>query len=123
ADEKKEALALLERAYEEVAHGFGFRVSVGANRPALHWTLSPASRLRLTETRWPGRGYDRAVASCKGGDRSLETARRCALGSSILRVAPATASWLRDGFAGELARQLGPAPRVTSEVGDSFAKP
>lgn len=70
-----------------------------------------------------GQGFDRGMPSCVGGDLTLEAARRCVFEASLGARAPATAQWLRGGYAAESARELGEAPRAQSEMRSSFAHP
>lgn len=119
----KRELQLLERALEEVIFGRDLPDTFASWERPLVWTLDPQRRLGVEVGSTPGSGFDRGAPSCVGGDHTLETARRCVFEASVAERAPATADWLRSGFAAESARELGAAPRVAAEMHSSFAHP
>lgn len=123
AGNSSQELALLERAMEEVVFGLRLPDSFASFEAPLLWRLDAAQRLQVGLSERFGRGFDRGAPSCVGGDITLETARRCVLEASVAERAPATAEWLREGFAAESAWELGEAPRVQAEMRSSFARP
>lgn len=108
---------------EEVVFGLELPGSFASFEAPLFWRLDSAERLRVELSERLGRGFDRGAPSCIGGDLTLETARRCVLEAALAERAPATADWLREGFAAGSARELGGAPQVESELRSSFAHP
>lgn len=117
------ALSLLERALEEVVFGNHLPSSFASFESPLVFRLEATERLHVELEATLGRGFDQAAPSCVGGDLTLETARRCVFEASLAERAPATAEWLREGYAAESARELGGAPEMESELRSSFAHP
>lgn len=116
-------LGFLERAWEELAYGWDLPGELASFERPLLWRSSPTARFQLEVQSAASRGFDRGEASCFGGAPSLETARRCVLEASLAARAPATAEWLRAGWAAEGARELGSAPEVTAEMRSTYAHP
>lgn len=122
-DRPAEELGFLERALEEVAYGWDLPDAFASFERPLLWKVEPAARLELEVGEAVSRGFDRGEPSCFGGAPTLETARRCVLEASLAARAPATAEWLRAGWAAESARELGNAPEVEAEMRSTFAHP
>ncbi len=116
------ALEMLERAWEEHALGASLPAPLATFLSPLVWAPSPRPLKVLRRTR-PSRGFDRATASCSGGETSLETARRCVTQAALYGQSPATASWLAQGLGAEVAIELGEAPHSRAELATSFQHP
>lgn len=113
----------LVRAFEEVVYGFDLPSAFASWEAPLRWQLDSDRRLNIEVRLRQTRGYDRGAARCVGGHETLETARRCVFGASLAARAPATASWLRDGWAAAAAHEVGPTPQSSSEIVTSFSRP
>lgn len=117
------ALKLLENAYEEHRFGVGLPPPHATFGDPLLWDLSVWGDVKVEVESLPSRGFDRGHARCVGGRAELEDARRCISASAMASSAPATASWLRDGYALHSTRRLGPADVGSSALRSSYAHP
>jgi hypothetical protein len=108
------ALSKLEAAYEEHRFGASLPPPHASFEEPLVWQIEAGTGLKV---------HDRGRATCLGGLLDMEHARRCVIGAALSSVAPATASWLRDGYAADSARRLGPAPQTSHELSTSFENP
>jgi hypothetical protein len=120
----REAVALLERAFEEARFGLGLALEEFSSERPLVWSEPLyGSDLTAQVTRLSSRGFDRGRARCAGGAPTLETARRCVFEAVSAEDAPATAPWLRSGFGASVARALGEAAESSEGQMRSLAHP
>lgn len=103
----------LERAYEELRYGLALPPPRATDEAPLTFLRAPGELEVQREDEW-SRGFDRSAASCQGAELDMEAARRCVAEAAIVAQAPATASWLRAGYAAYVARELGAAPTVNA---------
>lgn len=115
-----EGLALLTRAYEELTYGLALTPPRANFERPLTWFPS-VDELSVRQLHLPGRGFDRASAFCLGGALNLGSARRCVIEAAVIGQSPATASWLRSGYAASLALELGDAPEIQQTRDQAFA--
>ena len=116
-------LTLLETAWERHTFGLSLAAPRSSFAEPLVWKFDPQATLRLQIQRLPSRGFDRASARCLGGRPTTENARRCVTEAGLVGQAPATAAWLREGMAAEVARRAGPAPEASAALGESLRRP
>lgn len=118
------ALKDLERAFEEQVWGLRLPSNAISWRHPLVWDLQngPVEVTARVE-RIPSRSFDVGRAWCEGGLASLSGARVCVAAALTAARAPATAPWLRDGYAAALARELGEAPATGAAMVASWSRP
>jgi len=118
------ALALLSDAYEEHRFGAQLPSALASFEEPLTWRLGESlSPGKITASRIPSRGFDRARAHCEGGPTTKEGARLCVIRAGLAASAPATAPWLSAGMAAALTNERGSAPLVRSEVATALRRP
>lgn len=116
------ALELLVRAYEELTYGLALTPPRANFEQPLTW-VPQQEELSVRQLHLPGRGFDRAGAFCWGGALNLGSARRCVIEAAVIGQSPATASWLRSGYAAGLALELGEAPEIRQTRDQTIARP
>lgn len=119
----KATLGLLEQAFEEHRWGADLPGPESSFQRPLIWDLAGAEGLSVEVSARPTRGFDRGEAWCSGGIATLDQARRCVSAVAVASLAPATASWIRDGYAAEWSRRLGPAGAVLAAIESSTRRP